>query len=393
MCDRIAIPVGSIEWASRSASSPYPRREGGGSRRAPRPRLACERRCYEFGPSISTRIDVPRRGGQDEWVTKRATAYERRGRKAIDLRAGANSGLRFEGPPKTRSLLPSSAIFIDRRVARLSPVRGRVLWVAEVRASERALADEPGIRASRQVSKVHPMRIVCSAIARFALFAIPSSIVASVTGCATSSFGGAAPGYDQQACVEGALRRAPDPETVASARKAFKAECREGGAEACSALGVMNEIGVGVPMNAAQAVVLYERACEAGNARGCVNLGVARAEGIGGPRDAAAGARLLEPACYHGDARACVHLARLYTAGDGVANDPVLAAQLFELACSGDEASACIALGDFRAKAGNLDGAADLYGKACSLGDMTGCKRLDAPRAGSREEVATSDRL
>jgi hypothetical protein len=233
------------------------------------------------------------------------------------------------------------------------------------------------------------MSIVRSANARLALVAVPWSILVFVTGCATSSFGGAAPGYDQQACLERALRRAPDPETVARASRAFMAECRDGGAQACSALGVMNEIGVGVPANQAHAVVLYERACAAGNTRGCANLGVARLMGIGGPQDVVAGARLLEPACERGDARACVHLARLHATGEAVSNDPVLAAQLFGRACTGEEASACVALGDIRAGAGNAGAAAALYGEACALGDTTGCGRLEAR---SRQTIATIER-
>jgi TPR repeat protein len=235
---------------------------------------------------------------------------------------------------------------------------------------------------------VNAMRFSHFAIARLALVALPSSLLAFTAGCATSSFGGAAPGYDQQACLERALRRAPDPELVARASKAFKAECREGGAEACSALGVMNELGVGVPMDAAHAVALYARACAAGNSRGCANLGVARAEGIGGPRDVVAGARLLAPGCEHGDARACLHLGRLHLGGDGGSNDLALAAELFGRACAGEEPSACVALGDVRASAGNADAAAALYGEACGLGDVTGCRRLDV---GSSQIVATSD--
>jgi TPR repeat protein len=226
-----------------------------------------------------------------------------------------------------------------------------------------------------------------SEIACFAIVAFSS--VCSLIGCVDSSFGGAAPGYDQQACLERALRRAPDPETVARASEAFKKECREGGAEACSALGVMNEIGVGVPANAPRAVLLYKRACSAGNARGCANLGIAQAEGIGSPRDALAGARLLEPACYHGDARACLYLARLHDAGEGASKDSVLAAQLLELACGGDEAAACVALGDARAKAGQPS--TEFYDKACSLGNAVACTRLEVPRSHAREELAARD--
>ena len=238
---------------------------------------------------------------------------------------------------------------------------------------------------------VHVMNRVRSALARLALFAVPVSMLVSITGCA-ESFGGAAPGYDQQACAERALRRTPDQATVARATRAFKADCVQGGAEACSALGVMNEMGVGVPTNPRHAVALYDRACQAGNARGCANLGVAKAQGLGGPRDAVAAARLLLPACDQGDARACGYLGRLFAAGDGVVSDAARASQLFELACRGEEASACTSLGDLRIKAGKHGAADELYGKACSLGDANGCKRFDESGPGLRVEIAMSDR-
>jgi uncharacterized protein len=234
------------------------------------------------------------------------------------------------------------------------------------------------------------MRHFSFAIVRLALVAIPPIVMLSVTGCATSSFGGAAPGYDQQACLERALRRAPDADNVARATAAFKLECREGGAEACSALGVMYEIGVGVAANPGRAVALYERACNAGNVRGCANLGVALIEGLGGTQDVAAGARLLEPACAHGDAGACVNLARLYVSGDGVSKDPIRANQLFEIACRGEEATACVALAEIRATAGYADVAAELYGKACGLGDPIACSQLDVRVP---QVAASNDRL
>jgi TPR repeat protein len=211
---------------------------------------------------------------------------------------------------------------------------------------------------------------------------VSSSFILFTTGC-VSSFANAS-GYDEQACVERSLRRTPDPVTVAQARQQFEEECRQGGAEACSALGVINEVGIGVPANAVRAVALYEGACRDGNRRGCANLGVARAEGIGGPVDLPAAVRLLEPACAEGDARACAHLAGMRESGVGVSKDPLLAAHLLELACNGEEASACLALGDLRARARQFESAAASYGKGCLHGDEAACARLAGPGAGAR---------
>lgn len=216
------------------------------------------------------------------------------------------------------------------------------------------------------------------------------TLLTLVTGCA-SSFGNGY-GYDEQACVERALRRSADAETALRASREFIEECRQGGAEACSALGVMNEVGVGVPRNIAKAVALYERACVAHNQRGCTNLGIARAQGLGGVADPAAGVRLLEPACDGGDARACVFLANMHVQGVSVSKDLAQAARLFDRACTGEEASACLALGDMLATDKRLDNAAEYYGKGCLNGDATACGRLGIGATGaghSRGEVAS----
>jgi TPR repeat protein len=78
--------------------------------------------------------------------------------------------------------------------------------------------------------------------------------------------------YNAQDCVEHALRNHPDTETVREARTAFSDACKNGEAAACSAVGVMYEVGVGVPMDTRRARELYGTACEAHNARACENL-------------------------------------------------------------------------------------------------------------------------
>ncbi|HEX3772129.1 MAG TPA: hypothetical protein VHV30_14735, partial [Polyangiaceae bacterium] len=107
-----------------------------------------------------------------------------------------------------------------------------------------------------------------------------AAIASILSGCMGPSFAGP----DQQACVERSLRRTHDTLAVAAARFQFEQGCHEGDAEACSALGVIYEVGAGAPANAARAVALYEHACDAGSVRGCANLGVARAYGLDGVR-------------------------------------------------------------------------------------------------------------
>jgi TPR repeat protein len=230
------------------------------------------------------------------------------------------------------------------------------------------------------------MRAVRSSEAGGAAVLASSWLAVSVTGCLVSYSRTPAPHFDEQACLEQALRRDPDLRTFEKAPVAFGKACSEGHPEACSALGVMNEIGVGVPANPARAVALYDRACRSGNVHGCTNLAVARIEGIGGPRDVRLAARLLEPSCDRGDARACLYLARLHDVGEGTSQDHALADWLFEVACDGEEASACVARAESLANAGRRAQASEFYDKACSLGDARACAR-DASHFVSAKET------
>jgi TPR repeat protein len=250
------------------------------------------------------------------------------------------------------------------------------------------MKDETSGRRGRRVGVVEVcvMRAVRSSEAGGAA-ALASWLAVSVTGCLGSSSRAVAPHFDEQACLEQALRRDPDVRTLETAPVAFEKACSEGHPEACSALGVMNEMGVGVPANPVRAVALYDRACRSGNVHGCTNLAVARIEGIGGPSDVRLAARLLEPACDRGDARACLYLARLHDVGQGTSQDHALAAWLFEVACDGEEASACVARAESLANAGQRSLASEFYDKACSLGDARACAYDASHVAASRKET------
>ena len=199
-----------------------------------------------------------------------------------------------------------------------------------------------------------------------------SSCVLFAAGCAAAEATPAAH-FDEQACVEHALRSDPDPDAVAAARIAFEKACDEGRSEACSALGIVYEIGLGVAPDPGRAVGLYALACRSGNVRGCTNLAVARVEGLGVPRDDRAGAAVLSTSCDRGDARACLYLARLHGGGDAPPAERALAERLLEFACDGQEAPACVARAESLARAGRRDAAFAFYGKACSLGDARAC--------------------
>jgi TPR repeat protein len=104
-----------------------------------------------------------------------------------------------------------------------------------------------------------------------------AGLVALATGCTSELFAnpveadGAS--YDAQACVENALRRSPDAESVRLAAVAFTESCRDGESAACSALGVMYELGLRFSADTNRAHDLYASACEAHNHRACSNLG------------------------------------------------------------------------------------------------------------------------
>ena len=133
-------------------------------------------------------------------------------------------------------------------------------------------------------------------------------LVVFVCGCVVKD-AGASGHFDQQACFERALRHHPNLATAETARVALERGCDGGHPGACSALGVMNELGVGVPAET----------------------------------------------------------------GEGTSLDHAVADRLFGLACVGEEASACVALAESLANAGRRDDASNLYGKACSLGDAPSC--------------------
>jgi TPR repeat protein len=75
-----------------------------------------------------------------------------------------------------------------------------------------------------------------------------------------------------QECVDGALRRDPDPTVLVEAAERFDAGCRAGDPAACSLLGVMHDRGLAVVQDSAAARKLYARACSAGNKLGCTHL-------------------------------------------------------------------------------------------------------------------------
>lgn len=160
-----------------------------------------------------------------------------------------------------------------------------------------------------------------------AAVALASSACAGVTV-------GASPPFDAVACVERALRGNPDPEMLPLASRHFTAECARGDREACSALGILYERGLGVTASFDRALALYEQSCSAGSPGGCVNL-VLLARRFHLP--AASPDRaviLLRHACDADHAAGCAELGRMTLAGEGVVGSAPEAARLYEKACN-----------------------------------------------------------
>ena len=222
--------------------------------------------------------------------------------------------------------------------------------------------------------------------------AAPASLVA--VGCLLLTAGCApapllarhveAPGviYDAQECVENSMRRGADPMLVPEALQVFRAACDTGEAAACSALGVMYEIGFGVPRAPRAALRLYRRACSAKNTRACANLGEALLSDAAGARDPVAAEAILRVACDGGQARACAALGRAYRAGAVVAPAAV-ATSFLEMACQRGEASACSEVAGVPSGFGRPEAEQRQRGlaKACAGGESAACDHLAESQA------------
>lgn len=172
---------------------------------------------------------------------------------------------------------------------------------------------------------------------------------------------------------------------LADARVRFREDCGRGDSAACSAIGVMQQRGLGGPADAAGARVSFERSCTANNARGCANLGATLLESRR-PEETARGRMLLTRACQADDPDACTTIA-LGLLRDGTV-PPQVALELFERGCAGNDPEACTPLGDVLAAKdfGPTDShrALELWVRACVAGFGAACARMDArPREGA----------
>jgi hypothetical protein len=118
----------------------------------------------------------------------------------------------------------------------------------------------------------------------------------------------------------------------AAAAELWRAEAAEGSAEAKFGLGLIHDLGLGVPRSSAAALRWYLEAAGEGLADAQFNVGVMFDAGTGVPRDPATAATWYARAAANGHARAQYNLALLYENGIGVPRDPDLARTWYQAA-------------------------------------------------------------
>ena len=114
----------------------------------------------------------------------------------------------------------------------------------------------------------------------------------------------------------------------------LRVNAEQGDAEAQFNLGVMYDVGRGVPEDEAEAMHWYRLAATQDHAAAQNNLGVMYDAGRGVPQDAAEAARWYQRAAAQGIAEAQFRLGRMYARSDGVPEDDVLAHMWLNLAAA-----------------------------------------------------------
>jgi hypothetical protein len=105
-------------------------------------------------------------------------------------------------------------------------------------------------------------------------------------------------------------------------------------------LGLLHELGQGVPLDTAAAYGWYRRAAELGLTAAAFNVAVMHDAGRGVPRDMTEAALWYARAAARGHPRAQFNLAQLYSAGEGVPRNPALAEAWYRAAAASLPAAA-----------------------------------------------------
>jgi TPR repeat protein len=205
-------------------------------------------------------------------------------------------------------------------------------------------------------------------------------------GCSGPLFAAAQAGSQQgvlarQNCAEQALRNNARAELLSDAGASLSEGCQQGDAVQCSVLGVMLELGRGLPMDPPRAADAFAAACQLGNARGCTNLGGLYESGAGLRASLPRASAFFFKGCQQGDHEGCYRLGRMHELGLGHRQDATRAAGLFETSCIAGHAQSCLELATMNDRGAviprNPARAAMLYKRACHAGKIAGCSELD----------------
>ena len=121
---------------------------------------------------------------------------------------------------------------------------------------------------------------------------------------------------------------------IARARSLWLPLAQVGDPEAAFRLGLLADLGEGMPEDAAAGYRWFQRAAEAGHAAAEFNVAVMKDSGRGTPHDTAGAAEWYARAAARGNHRAQYNLALLYTDGEGVPRNPAVARAWFRLAAA-----------------------------------------------------------
>lgn len=118
----------------------------------------------------------------------------------------------------------------------------------------------------------------------------------------------------------------------AEALNEWQRAAQAGDGQAALYVGMMNDLGRGVPQDSKAARTWYERAAALGNPPAMFNIGTLYDSGNGVPRDRAVAADWYRKAAAQGMGRAAYALGLMYEAGDGVPGDRGQAMRYFRQA-------------------------------------------------------------
>jgi hypothetical protein len=141
-------------------------------------------------------------------------------------------------------------------------------------------------------------------------------------------------GWARAAEPDAALRAYADHD-YAAAHAAWLKRADTGDAEAAFQLGLLADLGEGMPSDPVVAYCWYQRAADAGHAAAEFNVAVMQDSGRGVRHDTASAAGWYARAAARGNARAQYNLGLLYNDGDGVPRNPEAARAWFRMAATG----------------------------------------------------------